>query len=66
MLDLWVRVRLDSVHVALVNDSDADVGILCESIATTSIALDEKEAYRHWQSTAKALDYLRRLAMRQR
>jgi len=65
MLDLWVRVRLDYVHVALVRDSAADVRILCESIAATSIALDQKEANRRRQCTAEALDYLRRVAMRQ-
>ena len=64
LLDLWVRVRLDLVHVALIRDADADVRILCESIAATSIALDRRDANRRRQCTAEALDYLRRVAMR--
>jgi tetratricopeptide (TPR) repeat protein len=64
LLDLWVRARLDFVHVALTRDPDADMRIICESIAATSIALDQKDANRRRHATAEALDYLRRVAIR--
>jgi hypothetical protein len=64
LLDLWIRVRLDFVHSKLAADKNADVRVLCESIATTSIALDQRDANRRRHATAEACDYLRRLASR--
>ena len=61
MLDEWVRVRLKAVEVTLARDPDADVRELCESIAATSISLDEGETSRSRRCTAEALEYLRAL-----
>jgi tetratricopeptide (TPR) repeat protein len=57
--DLWVRVKLDSVHTLLAADPAADVAQTCESIATMSILLDQREPSRRHHCTAVALEYLR-------
>jgi tetratricopeptide (TPR) repeat protein len=62
MLDLWIRVRLDFVHSKLAADPNADVRVLCESIAAMSVALDQRDGNRRRHATAEACDYLRRLA----
>jgi hypothetical protein len=65
MLDEWVRVRLKSVEITLARDPGADVRELCESIAATSISLDEGETSRSRRCTAEALEYLRQSARRE-
>lgn len=64
LLDFWIRVRLDFVHSKLAADANADVRVLCESVAATSAALDQRDANRRRHATAEACDYLRRLASR--
>lgn len=65
MLDEWVRVRLKAVEVTLARDPDADVRELCESIAATSISLDEGDTSRSRRCTAEALEYLRQSARKE-
>jgi tetratricopeptide (TPR) repeat protein len=64
MLDEWVRVRLKAVEITLARDPGADVREMCESIAATSISLDEGETSRSRRCTAEALEYLRQSARR--
>lgn len=61
-LDLWVRVRLDYIHDVLADEPNADVRVMCESIATVSQSLDRRESLRRHHCTAEALAYLRRSA----
>lgn len=60
--DLWVRVKLDTVHTLLAADPAANVGQTCEAIATMSTLLDQREPSRRHHCTAEALDFLRRHA----
>ena len=60
--DLWVRVKLDSVHALVSADAGADVTQTCEAIATMSMMLDQREPSRRHHCTAEALDFLRRHA----
>jgi hypothetical protein len=60
--DLWVRVKLDIVHVLLAADPLANVVQTCEAIATMSTMLDQREPCRRHHCTAEALDFLRRHA----
>jgi len=60
--DLWVRVKLDSVHALLSADTGTDVVQACEAIATMSTMLDQREPNRRHHCTAEALDFLRRHA----
>jgi tetratricopeptide (TPR) repeat protein len=60
--DLWVRVKLDSVHALLSANPATDVVQRCESIATMSTMLDQREPNRRRHCTAEALDFLRRYA----
>jgi hypothetical protein len=60
--DLWVRVKLDSVHALVSADPATDVAQTCEAIATMSTLLDQREPTRRHHCTAEALDFLRRHA----
>lgn len=57
--DLWVQVKLDSVRALLAIDPATDVTHICQSIATTSMQLDQREPDRRHHCTAEALEFLR-------
>lgn len=57
--DLWVRVRLDYIYDLLTDNAEADVRVMCESVAAVSYALDQREPLRRHHCTAEALAYLR-------
>jgi hypothetical protein len=58
--DLWVRVKLDTVHALLAADPTTDVAQTYEAIAAMSTLLDQREPSRRHHCTAEALDFLRR------
>jgi tetratricopeptide (TPR) repeat protein len=64
LFDVWCLLRLDYIAAALADDESADVRTDVEAVARVCMTVATRGSTRRQQFAAEALDYLRRLALR--
>jgi tetratricopeptide (TPR) repeat protein len=64
ILDVWCLMRFDFIAAALEDDEGADVRAEVEEVARVCMTVAARESTSRQQHAAEALDYLRRLALR--
>ena len=63
-LDVWALMRLDYIAAALHHDAAADVRVEVEGVAMVCLTLGDENSTLRRRYAAEALEYLRRLALR--
>jgi tetratricopeptide (TPR) repeat protein len=64
LFDVWCLLRLDYIAAALEADAAADIRSEVEAVARVSMTMGTSGSTRRRQFAAQAMDYLRRLAIR--
>jgi len=64
LFDVWTLMRLEYIAAALHHDAEADVRAEVEGVARVCLTLGDENSTLRRQYAADALDYLRRLALR--